>query len=101
MDTVLAILHVLQIIILTYFSGASLYLMVFAIAGIFKRRDRVFPVTRKRHISIVVPAFMEDPVIIEGIRSALNQDYPLSSFTVILVADSFREETLRELRLLP
>jgi len=101
MDTVRAILHVLQLIILTYFTGASLYLMVFAIAGIFKRRDKKFPVTRKRHISIVIPAFMEDPVIIEGIRSALNQDYPLSSFTVILVADSFREETLIELRSLP
>jgi cellulose synthase/poly-beta-1,6-N-acetylglucosamine synthase-like glycosyltransferase len=44
---------------------------------------------------------MEDPVIIDVIKSALAQDYPSSSYTVILVADTFKPETLETLRSFP
>jgi len=101
MGTVRSILHILQIIMLAYFGGASFYLLIFAIAGLLKSKDKKFMVTRIRHVSIVIPAFKEDPVIIDVVRSALNQDYPASSFQVILVADSFRSDTLDELRSLP
>jgi len=101
METIRSILHILQLIVLVYLGGASLYLLVFAVAGLLRGKDKKYPVSKKRHISIVIPAFMEDPVIIEVIRSALNQDYPASSFSIILIADSFKAETLELLRVLP
>lgn len=101
MDTVRPILHVLQIIVLVYFGAATLYLLIFAIAGLLRKKDKKFPVKRQRHVSIVIPAFMEDPVIIEVIKSALNQEYPTNLFSVILVADSFKRETLERVKLMP
>lgn len=101
MDTARSVTDVFQIILLAYLGGATIYLLIFAVAGLFNRKDEQFSVTKTRHISIVIPAFMEDPVIIESIRSALKQDYPSSSYNVILVADSFKAETLQTLRSLP
>lgn len=101
MNTFLSILYVVQIIVLTYFGSASFYLLIFAIAGRLKRKDRQFTPTRTRHISIVIPAFMEDPVILEVLKSALSQNYPASAFSVILIADSFKPETLESVRALP
>ncbi len=101
MEHIRSILHILQLIVLAYLGGASLYLLVFAVAGLLRGKDKKYPVSKKRHISIVIPAFMEDPVIIEVIKSALNQDYPTSSFSIILIADSFKTETLELLRILP
>lgn len=95
------LLFVIQVIALAYLGGAVVYLLVFAIAGSLQKDHPVKPETRKRFISIVIPAFMEDPVIMEGVKSALQQDYPTDSFEVILVADSFREDTLAVLRNMP
>jgi len=101
MDVARSVSDVVQIILLAYLGGATIYLLIFAVAGLLNRKDEKFSVTKTRHISIVIPAFMEDPVIIESIRSALKQDYPTSSYNVILVADSFKAETLQTLRSLP
>ncbi|MEI7499392.1 MAG: glycosyltransferase [Bacteroidota bacterium] len=101
MNSFQSILDILQILILAYFGGATFYLLIYAFAGFFNKKDNVFPISRNRHISIVIPAFKEDPVIVDVVMSALNQDYPTDSFRVIVVADSFQTETLQALKLLP
>jgi cellulose synthase/poly-beta-1,6-N-acetylglucosamine synthase-like glycosyltransferase len=52
-------------------------------------------------IAVLVPGYKEDQVIIEVAKLALEQDYPLTLYDVVIIADSFKEETLAALRALP
>jgi cellulose synthase/poly-beta-1,6-N-acetylglucosamine synthase-like glycosyltransferase len=80
---------------------STLYLFIFALAGLFYREKiSSEPVTLKR-ILVLIPGFQEDSVIIEAVKNVLRQDYPIEFFRVVVIADSFQEETLRKLRELP
>ncbi|WP_157691917.1 glycosyltransferase family 2 protein [Polaribacter sp. KT25b] len=52
-------------------------------------------------IAVLVPGYKEDQVIIEVAKLALEQDYNSNLFDVVIIADSFKEETLAALKLLP
>ncbi|MCK5821893.1 MAG: glycosyltransferase, partial [Bacteroidales bacterium] len=47
---------------------------------------------------VLIPGYKEDAVIIEVAMKSLEQDYPAASFDVIIIADSFRADTLTELK---
>ena len=52
-------------------------------------------------MAVLIPGYKEDAVIIEVAREALKQNYPSNEFDVVIIADSFRSETLKELAKLP
>ncbi|MEI7423012.1 MAG: glycosyltransferase family 2 protein [Prolixibacteraceae bacterium] len=52
-------------------------------------------------MAVFIPGYKEDEVIISVAEEALLQDYPSKLFDIIIIADSFRPETLLELRKLP
>jgi cellulose synthase/poly-beta-1,6-N-acetylglucosamine synthase-like glycosyltransferase len=52
-------------------------------------------------IAVLIPGYKEDQVIIEVARLALEQDYSSQLFDVVVIADSFKEETLAALKTLP
>jgi len=52
-----------------------------------------------RKIGILVPAYKEDNVIMGVAEYALKQDYP--NFELVIIADSFKIETLEKLKQLP
>ncbi len=101
MEIVGKIIQIIQIVLLIYFGGATLYLFIFALAGALSRSVKDSAAGRYLHITIVIPAFMEDPVIIEVIRSALQQDYPSDRFQILLIADTFQPETIEKLHDFP
>ncbi|MCK9219691.1 MAG: glycosyltransferase family 2 protein [Bacteroidales bacterium] len=101
MNLFYSIINIVQLIFLVYFTGSIAYLLIFAVAGCFKRDDIQYITLQKRNIAIIIPAFKEDAVIIEVIESALKQNYPASSYQIILIADSFKQETLNVIRSLP
>jgi cellulose synthase/poly-beta-1,6-N-acetylglucosamine synthase-like glycosyltransferase len=49
----------------------------------------------------MIPGYKEDEVIVDVAKSALMQEYPMSLFDVIIIADSFQKETLDTLKTLP
>ncbi len=100
MDTLSTVIQVLQIILLVYFGGTAIYLFIFGMAGALRRNGQRKDSSGYRDFTIIIPAFMEDPVIVDVISSALEQDYPKDKFRIILIADSFQEETLLQLRTL-
>jgi cellulose synthase/poly-beta-1,6-N-acetylglucosamine synthase-like glycosyltransferase len=97
----LLIINILQIITLLVLGIATLYIFVFAFAGLFYNDPVVTEPERSKKIAVVIPGYKEDEVIIEVAREALLQNYPRESYDVVVVADSFERETMEKLEKLP
>lgn len=92
---------VLQYLIFTLLSLAVVYILLFAIAGLFYRQEKFNTPHKFRKIVVMIPGYKEDAVIIEAAQSALQQQYPMSAFDVVVIADSFEKNTIEKLRRLP
>lgn len=88
-----------EAVVFLYFGLAVLYVVVFAIAGLFYKRQYYKPAPLKR-IALFVPGYKEDGVIQFVAESHLKLQYPRELFDIIILADSFKEETLAKLSLL-
>jgi cellulose synthase/poly-beta-1,6-N-acetylglucosamine synthase-like glycosyltransferase len=97
----LLIINIIQIAILFLLILATLYILVYSIAGIFYRQPPYPQNARLKKIAVLIPGYKEDGVIVEVAKEALSQSYPKEMFDVIIIADSFQPETLVKLRELP
>lgn len=95
------ILNWVEMLIFLALAVFVLYLFVFAFAGLFYRRFLPTEVDTQHRIAILIPGYKEDAVIVETAKNALLQDYPRNAFEVVIIADSFQQETLKALRNLP
>jgi len=92
---------ILQVIVWIVLLLSTMYIFVFAFAGLFYRQPPYAKNPILRKIAVLIPGFKEDDVIIEVAKDALNQDYPQELYDVVIIADSFQTETLQKLRELP
>jgi len=91
----------IDLILYLVFLSNVLYLFVFAFASIFKNiREKERAASYKR-IVVLLPAYGEDSVIEESVKSCLNQDYPKDEFKVAVISDHMKEETNIRLSALP
>lgn len=98
MSWILTIFDLLFFIITTF---SVVYLLIFSVASTLKNH-RTYPVSRKNHrFAVMFPAYKEDKVILESVQSFLKQDYPADAYDVIIISDKMKDETNRELALLP
>ena len=89
-------------IVFVYFSLSVLYLFILSISGKLFYKKNKFPSTiPSKRIAVFVPAYKEDGIIVSTANSMLRLDYPRDLYDVYILADSFQEETLIELRKLP
>ncbi len=93
--------NVIQIILLTLLGLATLYIFIFSIASLFYKQKTYSDNGNMKTIAVLVPGYKEDQVIIEVAKLALEQDYPSTLFDLVIIADSFKEETLEALKVLP
>jgi len=94
--------NILQLLLLVVSGMATLYIFIFAIAGTFYKQKSTKASSRKmRKIAVLIPGYKEDDVIINVAQEALKQKYPAILYDVIIIADSFKSETLSSLRQLP
>jgi len=91
----------IQYILLGLLSLATLYILFFAVAGLFYREPKLGNPVKFRKMAIFIPGYKEDAVITKVAISALQQQYPMGMYDVVVIADSFKEETLQILRGLP
>ncbi len=92
---------IFQLVILGYLCIQVAYLLFFSIAGKLARPHVFAPARELRRIRIFIPGYKEDSVIIATAKDALNQDYPHDRYEVVIIADSFSEETMATLHALP
>ena len=90
-----------EAILFAYFLYVVAYAFFLSAAGRLISPLRLKEHSTKAPIAIFIPAYKEDAVIYSVAREALQQKYPASLFDVVVIADSLKAETLRELRTLP
>ena len=93
------IVYVLEILIGLYFGFAAIYVFVFSLAGrLGGQKKRAVIESKNRKYAVLIPGYKEDNVIVEVANKALEQHYPKEFFDVVVIADSFKAETLSRLR---
>lgn len=96
------LIRALEMILFICFSINILYLFVFSIASMFRKRavEKEGSLSFRR-IAILVPAYKEDRVIMECVESCLRQNYPRDRYDVVVISDQMSEETIGRLSALP
>jgi cellulose synthase/poly-beta-1,6-N-acetylglucosamine synthase-like glycosyltransferase len=95
------VLNIIQIIILTLLGLATLYILVFSIASLLYKQKKYVDNGNIKKIAVLIPGYKEDGVILDVANIALQQDYPSDRYDVVIIADSFQQETLNTLKTLP
>ncbi|NLI35057.1 MAG: glycosyltransferase [Bacteroidales bacterium] len=88
-------------ILFTFLTLCVAYFLIFAIASLFYR-EKQYPNTETRHRFLVLfPAYAEDAVIVNSIKTFLQQDYPKEYYQIVTISDHQKEGTVRQLLDLP
>lgn len=97
----MVIINIIQIVLLVFLGLATLYILIFSIASLFYKQKKYSDNGNLKKIAVLVPGYKEDEVIVEVANLALQQDYPSHLYDVVIIADSFKPETLQTLKTLP
>ena len=95
------LVYILTSLVLLYLAWGVLYQLLFAVVGRWWQKPQWPEPEVQQRIVVLIPGYREDAVIVNTARQALQQDYPKDKFEVVVIADSFSEETLTALRNLP
>jgi len=87
-----------EMILLAYLGLASLYFLVFAIASRLYREKNSERIERTDRVTVLIPAYKEDEVIVETARSAMNHYSENAVLDVMVIADSLKPETHDRIR---
>lgn len=94
----------LEILLFAWCSITTLYMLVYAVLGLFykqrKSKYEKYKINEAPRIAVIIPAYKEDAVILKTVQSALDQNYQVGKFQVIVVADQLKDETLWKLNLM-
>lgn len=101
MEIIKFIASVIAILLFIYLGVYSLYLFVFSVLG--KLIPIKQPTTAKTLSKFIVYicAYKEDEIILNSAAAALTIDYPKDKFTVCVIADSLKPETIVKLKQMP
>ena len=94
-------MHIIELILLSYFGYVSLYSFMLSLAGLFYKNIKAPEANTLRKVAVLIPAYKEDQVIPDVAAQALEQNYPSYFFDVVVIADSLKASTLEKLRTLP
>jgi cellulose synthase/poly-beta-1,6-N-acetylglucosamine synthase-like glycosyltransferase len=65
-------------------------------------RGRKYMIQSEKHrIAVLIPSFREDQVIVDTAIQTKKHDYPGSRFTVTVIADKLKPETMQKLKQIP
>ncbi len=95
------VFNAIQLVVFIPLALATLYIFVYAVAGLFYRQPPYPFKPGLRKIAVLIPGYKEDEVIVEVAKEGLLQDYPKDYYDVIIIADSFQAETILALKTLP
>lgn len=92
-------MFLIEVILLIYFGYVSAYSFILSSAGLLLYNMPSFKNGNKRNnIAVFIPAYKEDAVILGVAKAALTQNYPKDLYTVVIIADSLKTETLEQLK---
>lgn len=94
-------LHILDLILYVPIAFSVVYVTCFAIPSRFSVRRQRKQHAKQYRFLVVVPAYAEDAVIVDSVTNILQQDYPASLFTLMVVSDHMQPSTNASLQSLP
>lgn len=94
-------MKIIEIVIFAYFAFYAVYNFMLTLGAKLHKARRIADAAPLHKIAVLIPGYKEDNVIIPVAKDALQNNYPPEMFDVIIIADSFRQDTLRELASLP
>lgn len=84
-----------------YFLLSVLYLFFFSVFS-YRKRKYLYVKTKKQYrYAVFFPTNGEDDVIVNSVKSFLNQSYPRDKFDVVVISENMRKATSDALRKLP
>lgn len=96
-----SIFYIVDWIVFIILAICAAYLLIFAIASLFYK-EKQYSETNERHRFLVLfPAYAEDTVIVNSIKTFLKQDYPSEYYHIVTISDHQKGETVKELQRLP
>ncbi|MDD3195607.1 MAG: glycosyltransferase [Paludibacter sp.] len=101
MQYIRLLFHFIEILLYSYFLLSTLYVFIFAVCALFYKPAKISSNQPFRKIAVLIPGYKEDKVIVDVARQSCQQNYPSSYYDIIVIADSFRPDTLENLALLP
>jgi len=93
--------HIITWAVFIYFTANTLYLFVMALFGRLSKARRYNIQNTKHQIAVLIPSFREDQIIVDTALQITEHDYPGSRFTVTVIADKLKPETLQRLQQIP
>lgn len=97
MELIYKIIHLLLWVLAVYLSFNCLYLVIFALAGLFPLRGVQKYATSYKKIAVLFPTYRADEVILESVRAALIHDYK-GEFETVVIADGLMPDTIEQLK---
>jgi len=95
------ILEVIQWVVFIPLSLSTLYILLFAIAGIFRRKI-IYPQAKvQKKFLVLIPCYKEDTVILNVAKEATQQNYDKDKYDVVVIADKLKDITIEKLRQIP
>jgi 1,2-diacylglycerol 3-beta-glucosyltransferase len=87
------ILTHLQLLLLIPVGFFLVYLFILTLFALTAKQKKSFKSEHQNNFAVVIPAHNEELVIKKTLQSALSLDYPMSNYTVIVVADNCTDRT--------
>ncbi len=101
MNFIFSIFHLISWVVFIYLACNTCYLFLIAICGRLIKEKKYPLADEKYRIAILIPCFREDHIIRDTAEQARAHDYPQDRFTVTVIADKLKQETVEALRLIP
>lgn len=101
MEYIQFLTKLIELVFFVFFTVAVAYITIFGVAANIRRKNKNTEANIIRKFAVLIPGYKEDMVIVQVAADALKQNYPADKFEVIVIADSFKPETLEQLRKLP
>jgi len=95
----MVLINIFMLLVFITLAFWAAYYLVFAILGRFLPARKFGNSPPERNISVFLPAYKEDAVIVSTARQAAANPYPYKK--IVVIADSLKPETLKTLRQIP
>lgn len=92
------VLHIVEGIFFIPFLIWIIYFLIFSIGYRIPKNQQFKQAAHQHRYLVIFPAYKEDAVIVESIRSFYKQDYPENLYEIVVVADSMQDDTNAGLR---
>ncbi len=101
MSIIIFLVHIISWAIFIYLAANTGYLLFMALCGRLIKNKKFSPAFPKHRIAVLIPCFKEDLIIRDTALKARQHNYPSEQFSVTVIADKLKPETVEALRMIP